>query len=334
MVLSRVQDYLAWAFEYIHQCQQSKRKIVIIKIDFEKAFNSIEHGAILDIMRHMGFPAKWLNWVEMIFSSASSDVLLNGVPSNGFKCKLGVRQGDPLSPLIFVLGAELLQAILNEACRLGVITKPIRPDDESDFPVIQYADDTIILLKADQKEFFCVKALLKTFAQSTRLKINFHKSNVYPLNVAEDKIELLSSLLGCKVGTLPFTYLGLLMGTTRPKVIDFAPLVDRIERRLTSSATFLHYERRLILINSVLSTIPTYFMCSLQLPKTVILAIDSARRNYLWRGYDISYKRKHFAAWNRVLLREDPRWRGVARPPFREFDRGLRLASWKTRVRP
>lgn len=86
------------ALEYIHQCQQSKREIVIIKIDFEKAFNSIEHGAILDIMRHMGFPAKWLNWVEMIFSSASSDVLLNGVPSNGFKCKLGVRQGDPLSP--------------------------------------------------------------------------------------------------------------------------------------------------------------------------------------------------------------------------------------------
>ncbi len=106
-----------------------------------------------------------------------------------FKCKRRVRQGDPLSPLLFVLGVELLQEILNRACQLGLISKPIRPDDESDFLVIQYADDAIILMKADQKEFFCLKALLNTFAQSTGLKINFHKSNIYPLNMDEQKVE-------------------------------------------------------------------------------------------------------------------------------------------------
>lgn len=184
-----IQDCLAWAFEYIHQCQQSNREIVIIKLDFEKAFDSIEHEAILMIMRHMGFPAKWLSWVDMIFNSTCTSVLLNRVPGMSFKCKRRVRQGDPLSPLLFVLGVELLQAILNRACQLGLISKPIRPDDESDFLVIQYANDAIILMKADQKEFFCLKALLNTFAQSTCLKINFHKSNIYPLNMDEQKVE-------------------------------------------------------------------------------------------------------------------------------------------------
>ena len=114
-----IQECLAQAFEYIHQCQQSKREIIILKLDFEKAFDTIEHTAILSVMHNMGFPQKWLNWVQMAFSSASSTILLNGVSGISFNCKRGVRQGDPLSPLLFVLGAELLQRIVNRAFNLG-----------------------------------------------------------------------------------------------------------------------------------------------------------------------------------------------------------------------
>ncbi len=102
------------------------------------------------------------------------------------------------------------------------------------------------------------------------------------------------------MGQMPFTYLGLPMGTTRPKVIDFVPLVDRIERRLTSSSMFLPYGGRLTLVNSVLYAIPRYYMCSLQLPITVIEAIDKARKNCLWRGNDPSSKRKSLVTWHKV----------------------------------
>ncbi len=99
----------------------------------------------------MGFPPKWIEWVEMVFSTASSVVLLNGVPGNSFKCKRGVRQGDPLSPLLFVLGAEMVQRIINKAFNQGLFSKPINESNGDGFPIIQYANDTLILLKASKR---------------------------------------------------------------------------------------------------------------------------------------------------------------------------------------
>jgi len=84
-----IQDCLAWCFEYIHQCQQSKRDIIILKLDFAKSFDTIEHTAILKVMAAMGFPEKWLNWINLLFTSGYSSILLNGVPGRQFKCLSG-----------------------------------------------------------------------------------------------------------------------------------------------------------------------------------------------------------------------------------------------------
>jgi len=86
-----IQDCLAWAFEYIHQCQQSRREIVILKLDFEKAYDTIEHSTILAILQQIGFSTQRCNWVQRLFHSGSSSILLNGVPGKDFQCKWGVR---------------------------------------------------------------------------------------------------------------------------------------------------------------------------------------------------------------------------------------------------
>jgi hypothetical protein len=74
-------------------------------LDFEKAFDSIEHEALYMVLRKMGFPNFFISWAQNLLETGTSSVLVNGVPGRNFKCKRGVRQGDPLSPLLFVLGA-------------------------------------------------------------------------------------------------------------------------------------------------------------------------------------------------------------------------------------
>jgi hypothetical protein len=139
---------LGRCFEYIHQCHHSRREAIILKLDFEKAFDTVEHSTILQMMQHMGLPNKWLMWIRSILSSGSSAVLLNGVPGKIFQCKRGVRQGDPLSPLLFVLAAEFLQILINKAASINLLKAPI-PQASNDFPVIQYADDTLLIMQAD-----------------------------------------------------------------------------------------------------------------------------------------------------------------------------------------
>jgi retron-type reverse transcriptase len=142
-----IQDCLVWAFEYIYMCKKSQKQMIILKLDFEKAFDKIEHNAIMDIVRHKGFGAKWLQWMDMIMSLGTSSIMLNGVLKKMFHCKRGVHQGDPLSPLLFVLAADLLQSMLNKAKDTSIIKIPLSTPSDQDFPVIQYADDTIMIMQ-------------------------------------------------------------------------------------------------------------------------------------------------------------------------------------------
>jgi hypothetical protein len=200
---------------------------------------------------------------------------------------------------------------MNKAYRQGLFNLPLPNRDVHHFPIIQYADDTLLFMQADATQLFCLKALLQSFADSTGLKVNYHKSCLVPINVDSSKVIHLARVFGCTIGTLPFTYLGLPLGTTKPLVRDFAPLVCRVERRMSASSTFLSYSGRLQLVNLVLSSLPTYFMSTIKLPKTVIEAIDKVRKNCLWRGNAIDAKGYNLAAWLTVTIPKEKGGLGV-----------------------
>jgi retron-type reverse transcriptase len=86
-----IQDCLSWAFEYLYLFKKSKKEIIILKLDFEKVFDRIEHKAIMVVLHHKGFGARWQQWMNMIMNTGTSSILLNGVPGKTFHCRRGVR---------------------------------------------------------------------------------------------------------------------------------------------------------------------------------------------------------------------------------------------------
>ena len=288
---------MAWVYEFIHQFQNLGREIAILKLDFAKAFDTIEHAPMMQIMECMGFDSRWLVWIHCLFSTAKSSILLNGTPGRQFFCKRGVRQGDPLSPLIFVLAADLLQAAVNDAYRRGELELPM-PTVERDYPVIQYVDDTILVLPADQAQAETIKRILQDYASSIGLHINFHKSTLMTVNTAVDATERLAEVFGCKVGEMPFTYLGMPMGTAKPTVSDLMPLVASVERRLSTAASLLDLGSKLTLVNSVVTSLAIYAMCSIRLPPKILEHLDKLRRYCLWaKETDDGQKTMSMAAW-------------------------------------
>ena len=98
----------------------------------------------------------------------------------------GVRQGGPLSPLLFVLATDLLQTIVNRAWHMGVLRHPIIDNFGGDYPILQYADDTLLILPGDTRILFNLKGLLRSFFDLIGLHVNFNKSFLVPINLSED----------------------------------------------------------------------------------------------------------------------------------------------------
>jgi len=190
--------------------------------------------------------------------------------------------------------------MINIAKDMGLLKLPIPTTSTCDFPVVQYADDTLIILDGDARQLFFLKSLITSFYLITGLKVNYCKSMMVPINVSEGKLDNLAATFGCSKGTLPFTYLGLPLGTERPRAEHFMPMVSKCEKRLIGTSSFLNLAGRLQITNAVLSALPTFFMCSLKIPKGIIKQIDKYRRHCLWRGCDINSKKPPKAAWKLV----------------------------------
>lgn len=155
------------------------REAVMLKLDITKAFDTVHWAFLLEILRHMGFGNKWTTWIFGQLASSSTRVLLNGIPGEVIYNRQGLRQGDPVSPLLFVVVMEGLQRMLYQVMEMRVLT-PLAPTGVRQCTSI-YADDVIMFIKADMQSLRACAVLLFDFGVASGLRTNLSKCSAHPI---------------------------------------------------------------------------------------------------------------------------------------------------------
>jgi len=296
-----IAENFVYAADLLSCCHKRKVPTTVLKLDFKKAFDSVEWSSLDAILRVRGYDSRWRSWISNILTSGKTAVMLNGVPGRWITCRRGLRQGDPLSPFLFIIVADVLQRLIRQAAHNGELRHPV--DDSFPCPVLQYADDTLILTKGDVHSMQVLKKILDNFSLATGLDINFHKSTFVPLNVDTHTAAAMADVLGCSLSSFPQTYLGLPLSPHKLRVSDYQPLLTSFDRYLAGwKARLLSSGGRLVLVNKVLGSLPIYYMSSILLPKTVRDMLDAKRRAFFWTGEEKCSGASCLVSWDRVCL--------------------------------
>lgn len=231
---------------------------------------------------------------------ATANVLVNGSPSGQFRLERGIRQGDPLSPFLFLVAAEGLNLMVKKAIAEGTLKAAKVGKDKVVVSHLQYADDTIFTLEGSVDNARALKQLLQNFESISGLAVNFDKSSVYGINLDQQNLEAMAEELGCKIGDWPIPYLGLRVGGKCNGLAVWKGAVDKIKGLLCKwEPISLSMGGRLTIIKSILSATPIYNLIFSRLPKSVEKTLISLFRRFLWGGKGEEMKLA-WVSWDKI----------------------------------
>jgi hypothetical protein len=210
------------------------------------------------------------------------DVKVNDQVGKNFQTEKGVRQGDPLSPILFNIVVDMLVILIKRAKAKEQFEGVIRQLVDDGLSILQYADDTILFREHDLKKARNMKLLLCAFEELSGLKISFHKSEVFCFGEAKDYESQYEQLFGCKKGSYPLKYLGILMYYRRLNNKDWEEMIEEhIEKKLSNwKGKYLQVGGCLVLINLVFSSLPMFMASFFEIPKGVLKKIDYFRSSF------------------------------------------------------
>ncbi|KAL0445014.1 UNVERIFIED_CONTAM: LINE-1 retrotransposable element O protein [Sesamum latifolium] len=256
-----------------------------LKVDLKKAFDSVEWDFLRATLQIFNFPPRFVAWILECVTTVSYSISLNGGPYGFFKGERGLRQGDPLSPFLFVLIMEMLNLIIRARIRNSGLFSFHWRCKELEIAMLSFADDLLLFSEADVNSITLFKDALMEFSDASGLEANPSKSVILLSKSAADMSTSIQTVLNFQIGLLPVKYLGAPINSSRITLADCAPLIAKMDKRLQGWSSYrLSFAARVQLIRSVLCSLSVYWSSSFILPKGVIKILEMKIRQFLWKG--------------------------------------------------
>eukprot|EP00253_Pinus_taeda_P018458 PITA_18458 len=310
----QILDGLVVAQEVIHTLKTKKEKGMLIKLDLSKSYDRLSWKYLETILKSFGFCDRWVNWVLSMIYTPNFSILLNGAPTTTFSATRGLRQGDPLSPFLFIIAAEGLGRYFKKELRERKIQGLRLWGNQTTVTHQQFVDDIMIYYKAILKEVKRIKKILEIFMEGSGMEVNNEKSKTFFFNTGEPIKNHLTRVLGYREGDLPTKYLGTMLDSSTLKIGNWKNILEKIMKRL-ENWTFraLNLAARVILLKATIQAILIYPLSVMAAPKGICNKLVEIYKKILWGGPK-QQKKWALCSWNSLTRPKEKGGLGLRDP--------------------
>jgi ribonuclease HI/exonuclease III len=299
----QILDNIILVQEAIHTSCKKREKGMVVKLDLANAFDRVRHDFLFIVMSKFGFSQKFIGWIKACIAAPWIAPLINGRPAKFFQASRGLRQGCPMSPMLYVIQAAVLSYQL-QSCLLNRSIPGIQiTPSTKEVSHAQFADDTLLLGAASIKSARSFNTELDLYKSCSGSEINYNKCKIYGWNCSPQDMQQIGRILNMEGLTVwdNFIYLGIPIFKGRALVAHWLPMVDKIKHKIQVwGANWLNRAGKVVLMNSVLSSLPIYQCSVLIAPKTISNKIDALLRKFLWEGGKNNSRKFHLINWSKV----------------------------------
>ncbi|XP_060974139.1 uncharacterized protein LOC133039295 [Cannabis sativa] len=299
-----IQDNAILGFESLHSMKKGRfgnGKKMALKLDMSKAYDRVNWRFLEAMMVCLGYDRRWVNKIMNCITSVSFSVLINGEVSGNIQPHNGIRQGDPLSPYMFLICSEGFSCLIQEAERADEIHGLKFGKEGIRLSHLFFADDSIIFLDASPSECRKLKTIIAEYSMLSGQQINFTKSELcVGSKIKQEDGNTLAAELGVNLVECHTKYLGMPATVGRRKKEVFEYIRAKIRAKLQGwKANLFSQAGREILLKAIIQAMPTYVMSCFRLPKELIKDIHSMMARFWWGSSDSKHK-IHWGKWNKL----------------------------------
>jgi hypothetical protein len=280
-----ITDNVLVAYEIMHSMQKrmwSKTGFMGIKLDMSKAYNRVEWTFLETTMSRLGFEARWIQLIMACVRSVQYSILVNGTPVGDIRPTRGTRQGDPMSPYLFMICAEMLSSLLSHAERNGIITGVPSSPKGPRISHLFFADDSILFCKSNSVEWHCLLRILGIYEATSGQKLNLQKTSIFfSRNTSHSRREEILSLSGLTEAHKFDTYLGLPALVGKSKTQAFNNIKEKVGLKLSNwKVKFLSQAGKEVLLKAVVQAVSAYSMSVFMLPTTLCKDLNNLMQQF------------------------------------------------------